>query len=263
MGYGGSSTGLSGGAANDRHVYMSNNGRLNFGVNASGKQVITSPLAYNDNKWHLATASLGADGMKPVRRRLAGGRERDRHHGERAAGLLAGGRRPGERLGERAVEPTGSAAPSTRSPCTTRCSRRPPCCATSRLASGPLPNVLPTASFTTSSTGSSASVDGTASSDTDGTIVVRLAVGRRGHLDRCHVEPRLRGRRHLHRHADRHRQLRWHGQHHALGDGREPAGEPEAGGLGLGLGHRPGGHRRRVGVERPRRHGRLLRLGLR
>ena len=47
----------------DRHVYMANSGQIVFGVYPNGVKVVTSPLAYNDNKWHQAVATLSAAGM--------------------------------------------------------------------------------------------------------------------------------------------------------------------------------------------------------
>jgi PKD repeat protein len=48
----------------DRVVYMDNSGRIWFGVNNGSNQSVSSPLAYNNNQWHLVTASLGAAGMR-------------------------------------------------------------------------------------------------------------------------------------------------------------------------------------------------------
>ena len=62
IGFGNSATGLSG--SNDRAVYMLNTGKLAFGTYPGTQQIITSPLAYNDNQWHHAVATQGADGMK-------------------------------------------------------------------------------------------------------------------------------------------------------------------------------------------------------
>lgn len=47
----------------DRHVYMDNSGRLNFGVYPGKTVVLTSPKAYNDSTWHHIVASQGSDGM--------------------------------------------------------------------------------------------------------------------------------------------------------------------------------------------------------
>lgn len=42
----------------DRHLYIDSNGKLVFGVNSSGIQVITSPSVVNDGKWHQVVATL-------------------------------------------------------------------------------------------------------------------------------------------------------------------------------------------------------------
>ena len=47
----------------DRHVYMTNDGRLVFGAYAGGTFTITSPSSYNDGKWHQVVATQGAGGM--------------------------------------------------------------------------------------------------------------------------------------------------------------------------------------------------------
>jgi signal peptidase I len=49
----------------DRHLYMSDDGRLTFGVYNSAYSVITSSSSYNDGRWHLATATLSSgSGMR-------------------------------------------------------------------------------------------------------------------------------------------------------------------------------------------------------
>ncbi|MDF2457070.1 MAG: hypothetical protein K0R51_3063, partial [Cytophagaceae bacterium] len=48
----------------DRHIYMSNTGKLNLGINPVTSVIVSSPLAYNDGNWHMATATVGAAGMK-------------------------------------------------------------------------------------------------------------------------------------------------------------------------------------------------------
>jgi signal peptidase I len=49
----------------DRHLYLSNDGRLNFGVYPGlfAYDAVTSPKAYNDGAWHQVTATLSAAGM--------------------------------------------------------------------------------------------------------------------------------------------------------------------------------------------------------
>lgn len=55
MGFGSSPTGQSG--SRDRQVWMSDNGRLNFGIYVGRTLTITSPAAYNDGKWHQVVAT--------------------------------------------------------------------------------------------------------------------------------------------------------------------------------------------------------------
>lgn len=48
----------------DRHVYLADDGRLVFGVYPNAVRTVISPGRYDDDQWHLATASLGAAGMR-------------------------------------------------------------------------------------------------------------------------------------------------------------------------------------------------------
>ncbi|KAA1422788.1 PKD domain-containing protein [Mumia zhuanghuii] len=49
----------------DRHVYMDNTGRIHFGVKPDQtRKVVTSPGTYNNGQWHHVAATLGPDGMK-------------------------------------------------------------------------------------------------------------------------------------------------------------------------------------------------------
>ena len=47
----------------DRHIYMNNAGQIYFGVYPSTVVTVNSSSSYNDNKWHLATATLSVAGM--------------------------------------------------------------------------------------------------------------------------------------------------------------------------------------------------------
>src|SRR5665213_1219182 len=58
MGFGSSQTGSSGNY--DRHLYMNNAGQIYVGVYPGSVVTINSPLSYNDNNWHLATATLSS-----------------------------------------------------------------------------------------------------------------------------------------------------------------------------------------------------------
>jgi signal peptidase I len=49
----------------DRHVYMTNTGKLAFGVFGSEYYTVTSPSSYNDGRWHLVTATFsGTTGLR-------------------------------------------------------------------------------------------------------------------------------------------------------------------------------------------------------
>jgi signal peptidase I len=61
IGYGNTQTGASN--VTDRQLYMNNAGRISFNLYANGAhQLITTPAAYNDGKWHLVTATVSSAG---------------------------------------------------------------------------------------------------------------------------------------------------------------------------------------------------------
>lgn len=62
IGFGSAQTGTSGGY--DRHVYMTDAGRLVFGTWTGTANTIESPAAYNDGTWHHLAATQGGDGMR-------------------------------------------------------------------------------------------------------------------------------------------------------------------------------------------------------
>ncbi|MEU9106839.1 LamG-like jellyroll fold domain-containing protein [Streptomyces xanthophaeus] len=47
----------------DKHVYMTNNGRLVFGVYTGATRTVTTAASYNDNQWHHVVATQGPGGM--------------------------------------------------------------------------------------------------------------------------------------------------------------------------------------------------------
>ena len=61
IGFGGSSTGTS--SNYDRHLYLDGSGRLTFGVYPGYTATVSSAPGLNDGQWHLATASLGSNGL--------------------------------------------------------------------------------------------------------------------------------------------------------------------------------------------------------
>ncbi|WP_162915353.1 LamG-like jellyroll fold domain-containing protein [Paraflavitalea soli] len=58
IGFGREQTGASG--QFDRHIYMNNAGQLYFGVYPNTVVTVNSTQSYNDNNWHLATATLSS-----------------------------------------------------------------------------------------------------------------------------------------------------------------------------------------------------------
>lgn len=61
LGYGNRNTGTS--SSYDRHVYMTNNGRVVFGVYNGAARTVASTQSFNDGQWHHVAASLSEAGM--------------------------------------------------------------------------------------------------------------------------------------------------------------------------------------------------------
>lgn len=47
----------------DKHLYMTNDGRLVFGVYDGGTETLSTPTPYNDGQWHHVVGTQGATGM--------------------------------------------------------------------------------------------------------------------------------------------------------------------------------------------------------
>ncbi|MCU1529616.1 MAG: hypothetical protein JWP75_3379 [Frondihabitans sp.] len=62
VGYGSSRTGTS--AHYDRHLYLTADGKLNFGVYTTSKISVTSPTAVNDGNWHQAVGTFDGTTMQ-------------------------------------------------------------------------------------------------------------------------------------------------------------------------------------------------------
>ncbi|MFW8745054.1 LamG domain-containing protein [Mesorhizobium japonicum] len=63
VGWGNARTGAS--SSFDRHLYIETTGKLDFGTYSGATQVVTSPAAVNDGKWHHAVGTLSAStGMR-------------------------------------------------------------------------------------------------------------------------------------------------------------------------------------------------------
>ncbi|WP_069811703.1 LamG-like jellyroll fold domain-containing protein [Streptomyces sp. TP-A0874] len=51
-------------ATHDKHLYMTDDGRLVFGVFSGWARTVSTSAAYNDGAWHHVAATQGADGMR-------------------------------------------------------------------------------------------------------------------------------------------------------------------------------------------------------
>ncbi|CAN5125372.1 hypothetical protein BH09ACT1_BH09ACT1_13530 [soil metagenome] len=156
-------------AAIDKVLYIDSAGKIHFGVqNNATKQAIVSPNAYNNGTWHLvdatlsgATATLYVDGAQ-----VATGSMTDnivfpgywRIGADQLSGWpAAGGNSLVGSIGQAAVYPSTLAASSISAHYTLG-------------TGGVAANVAPTAAFTSSCTNLSCTVNGSTSTDPDGTI---------------------------------------------------------------------------------------------
>lgn len=168
IGYGNKNTAAS--TSYDRHVYLNNAGQVVFGVSSGGVKTVASPTAYNNGQWHHVVGTLGADGLKLyVDGALVGSRA-----DATAAAVYTGWWRVGGdtlstswptrptstslagSLDEVAVYPAPLSAASV--------------LAHYELGRGIVPNQAPTASFSSAATDLAVTVDGTGSTDSDGTV---------------------------------------------------------------------------------------------
>ncbi|WP_157535931.1 LamG-like jellyroll fold domain-containing protein [Microbacterium sp. Root166] len=159
----------------DRHLYMTNSGQLMFGVRAQdgSNRTITSPRSYNDNQWHQVTATMGPAGMvlyvdgAQVAGRTdttqgeaylgywrVGGDSLDGWPSRPTTANFAGG------VDEVAIYPTALSLGQIQAQYSAS-GRTPPPGGT---------NQLPVAAFTTATSNLTVSVDGTSSTDPDGSI---------------------------------------------------------------------------------------------
>ena len=159
IGFGDATSGTS--SNYDRHVWMENSGQLTFGTYTGFTNTATSPLAYNDGNWHFVAASQSSDGMK-----LYVDGQLVATNGQTAAQAYSGYWRIG---GDNtwSTQPwfAGSlddAAVFSKALTAAQISQL--------YAIGASSNAAPTASFTSSVNKLVVSFDGSASSDSDGTI---------------------------------------------------------------------------------------------
>ena len=155
-----------------RHLYMDNSGRINFGVRNSNIRTVTSSGSFRDDQWHQVVGTLGAGGMNLYVDGIRVGQRTDTTGGENYLGYWRLG---GDNLSGWTNDPTsdnfGGAVDEV--------SIYPTVLSQTQIvnqwvASGRtslVPNVAPTAAFTSSTNALKVDVDGSGSSDSDGTIV--------------------------------------------------------------------------------------------
>ncbi|MEN0083467.1 MAG: PKD domain-containing protein [Leifsonia sp.] len=163
IGFGDQQSGLS--SNYDRHVYMQDDGRLVFGVWTGQANTITTPTALNDNQWHMVVATQGPDGMSLyIDGQLVGTNPQTQAQSYNGYWRIGGDNTWGSTgpyfsgtLDEAAVYSTELTAQQIANQYALG-------------ASGTLPNQPPVAAFTSSQSNLTVNVDGTGSSDPDGTI---------------------------------------------------------------------------------------------
>ena len=148
----------------DRHIYLQDNGQIVFGTYTGQLNTVTTPLSYNDGKWHQVAASQSSDGLKlyvdgaligtnPTTSaqnysgywRVGG----DNTWGSSSAYIAA-------KIDEVAVYGTALSASTI--------------AAHYQLGAGTMTNVAPTAAFTTTTSNLALTADAGTSTDQDGTI---------------------------------------------------------------------------------------------
>jgi PKD repeat protein len=150
---------------------MTNAGRIVFGVYPGSVRTVASTASYNDNQWHHVVATLGSAGMTLVVDGQVVGSRSDTTRGQSYGGYWRVG---GDSLGGWTDQPTSSAFNGTIDDVAVY----PTALSLSRVRahyegsgrSGTWTNVAPTASFTAATTGLTVNVDGSASTDPDGSI---------------------------------------------------------------------------------------------
>ncbi|MEJ5866631.1 PKD domain-containing protein [Pseudokineococcus sp. 5B2Z-1] len=168
VGFGNSRTG--GSTSYDRHVYMTDAGRLVFGVYPGTQRAVTSPSAYNDGAWHHVVANLGPRGMELY---VDGELVASRADVTTAQSYSGSWRVGGDTISSSwPSRPTSTSLAGTLdevavypAPLTVDAVR-----AHYAAAGGAVPNTAPSAAFTASAAGLQVAVDGSGSSDPDGSV---------------------------------------------------------------------------------------------
>jgi PKD repeat protein len=159
IGFGNASAGIS--VKSDRHIFLRNDGRLDFGAGAD----VVSPLAYNNGAWHLAVGTQGPGGMKLyVDGQLVG-----TSASTTAQNYTGWWRVGGDKVGSGATSNYLNGTLDESAVFSTPLSAAQVTALWS-AGSAPPANQAPTAAFTSTSTGLTATFDASTSSDADGTV---------------------------------------------------------------------------------------------
>ncbi|NRD26727.1 PKD domain-containing protein [Frigoribacterium sp. VKM Ac-2836] len=161
IGFGNQQTGYSGNY--DRHVYMEQDGRLQFGNWTGQMNLASSTASYNDGRWHHVVATQGADGMKLyVDGTQVGSNASTRSDGYRGFWRLGGDSSWNSGSGYWAGSLDEAAVYARPLDATT--------IAQHYALGANKPNAAPTAAFTSTVSGLGAAFDGSTSADRDGSV---------------------------------------------------------------------------------------------
>lgn len=158
--------------AHDRHVYLTDAGRIVFGVWTDSARTVTSPGSYNDGRWHHVVTTLGRSGLQLfVDGALVGSRAE-----ETPAGVFEGyWNVGGNTLAGWTSAPSSDFLNGAIDNVALYSSVLPAGTVAAHYAAAPQPepskNEAPTASFTAVAEGLAARFDASASSDPDGSVV--------------------------------------------------------------------------------------------
>ena len=170
IGFGSSTTGNSG--SYDRHLYVGNDGRVRFGVfNPTGTRVITSPTSLVDDAWHHVVGTLGGGVMRLY---VDGQQVGEITNVRLAANIWGVWRVGGDNLNGWPNRPLGDYFTGTIDEVAVYPRALTAAQVAQRFAigsTGTVPNQPPTAAFTATTSPLAVAVNGSTSTDPDGTIV--------------------------------------------------------------------------------------------
>lgn len=154
----------------DRHLYMDGSGRLSFGIQSSILQTVRSAASYNNGAWHHVVGTYAAGTMRLY---VDGALVSERSDVTHMRAYWGYWRLGGDRLDGWPNRPASDYFAGTIDEVAVYNRVLPAAAIAAHYAAGTggtVPNEAPVASFTASASGLGVSVDGSASSDQDGTI---------------------------------------------------------------------------------------------